>query len=413
MTSDPALDVMHHVADRIVNMPLPSPPRVAIDGPDGAGKTHFADQLAVVLQSRHRQATVRVSIDGFHNLRAVRYQQGRNSPLGFWADSYNYDRFRRDVLEPFSLNGSRYFRRASYSHATDEILYPEPEIAEPTAVLLVDGIFLQRAELRVHWDLTIFLDVAFNETAKRMALRDGTPSDPEHPRMRRYVEGQREYFRQCDPRQRADILIDNNDFDHPAILRDGTPQLLPAASVLSMDRPVRLRPLRMPDLPVVLEWASDQEFCRANEWSADLPPERIRRWLQQSMNSETFGLVRLGVELHSTLVGYVDLANLTATSAEFGIAIGDSDRWGQGIGTAAGHALLEHAFNDLELHRIDAVVQATNSRSLRLIARLGFTRSAPGRSLPSRADGPPDQCPSSSRLIFQLHSDQWPPRPAH
>jgi len=48
MTSDPALDVMHHVADRIVNMPLPSPPRVAIDGPDGAGKTHFADQLGRV-----------------------------------------------------------------------------------------------------------------------------------------------------------------------------------------------------------------------------------------------------------------------------------------------------------------------------------------------------------------------------
>lgn len=88
----------------------------------------------------------------------MRYQQGRDSPLGFWADSYNYNRFRRDVLEPFAPGGSRRFRRVSYSHATDEILHPVPEVAEPTAVLLVDGICLQRVELRLHWDLTVFLD---------------------------------------------------------------------------------------------------------------------------------------------------------------------------------------------------------------------------------------------------------------
>lgn len=96
---DSALAVVNHVADRIMRIPQSSP-RVAIDGPDGAGKTHFADQLAVVLLNRHHRPVVRISIDGFHNLRAVRYRQGRNSPLGFWADSYNYDRFRRDVLEP-------------------------------------------------------------------------------------------------------------------------------------------------------------------------------------------------------------------------------------------------------------------------------------------------------------------------
>jgi uridine kinase len=94
------------------------------------------------------------------------------------AAAYNYERLRRDVLEPFAPGGSRRFRRASYSHATDEILHPEPETAERTAVLLVDGIFLQRVELRRHWDLIVFFDVTFIETAQRMALHDGTPSDP-------------------------------------------------------------------------------------------------------------------------------------------------------------------------------------------------------------------------------------------
>ncbi|MGV0811022.1 uridine kinase [Mycolicibacterium boenickei] len=217
MTSNAARAVLDHVADRITRIPLVGP-RVAIDGPDGAGKTHFADTLAAVLQSRHCPV-VRVSIDSFHNVRAVRYRQGRQSPLGFWQDSYNYSRFRRDILEPFGPGGSRRFRRASYSHATDEILHPTHETADPASVLIVDGIFLQRVELSAHWDLTVFLDVEFTETARRMALRDGTSPDPDHPSMRRYVEGQREYFRQRHPQQRATILIDNNNVHDPRILR--------------------------------------------------------------------------------------------------------------------------------------------------------------------------------------------------
>lgn len=217
MTPNAVCAVVNHVADRIIDVPIIGP-RVAIDGPDGAGKTHFADALAAALQDRCRPVA-RISIDDFHNVRAVRYRQGRHAPLGFWEDSYNYDRFRSDVLEPFGRQGSRRFRRAGYSHVTDEILDPPFETADPAAILIVDGIFLHRVELRAQWDLTVFLDVAFTETARRMALRDGTSPDPDHPSMRRYVEGQREYFRQSRPQQRATILIDNNNVHDPGILR--------------------------------------------------------------------------------------------------------------------------------------------------------------------------------------------------
>ncbi|MBO3743855.1 uridine kinase [Actinoplanes sp. NEAU-H7] len=192
---------------------------MGVDGVDGAGKTVFADELATEVRGRGRPV-VRVSIDDFHHVRAVRHRQGRDSPRGFWEDSYNYERFRRDVLEPFGPDGSRLYRAAAHDLATDEVLDGEPCAADPGTVLIVDGLFLHRDELVPVWDLSIFLDVPFEETARRMAGRDGTSPDPDHPGMRRYVEGQRLYFAACAPRDRATILIDNRDFAAPRIVHE-------------------------------------------------------------------------------------------------------------------------------------------------------------------------------------------------
>ncbi|WP_238391981.1 MULTISPECIES: uridine kinase [unclassified Mycolicibacterium] len=162
---------------------------------------------------------VRVSLDDFHNTRAVRYRLGHDSPEGFWLDSYHYERFHSDVLTPFSPGGSRSYRVAAHDLGTDAILNPVPRTAAPGTVLVVDGIFLHRNELAERWDLSVFLDVPFSETARRMALRDGTNPDPEHPSMRRYVEAQRRYFRECNPQQRATVLIDNRGLGCPVVVR--------------------------------------------------------------------------------------------------------------------------------------------------------------------------------------------------
>jgi uridine kinase len=192
--------------------------RVAVDGPDGAGKTRFADALAEVMRTEGR-SVLRVSVDGFHQPRTLRYRRGRDSPEGFWLDSYDYQRFRDDVLDPFGPGGSRRYRAAAHDVATDSSLTSAVQVAEPGSVLVVDGIFLHRDEIVDAWDLSVFLDAPFTETARRMAERDGTDPDPEHPRTRRYVEGQRLYYAACQPQQRADILIDNSDFTSPRVLR--------------------------------------------------------------------------------------------------------------------------------------------------------------------------------------------------
>jgi uridine kinase len=87
--------------------------------------------------------------------------------------------------------------------------------APPGTVLVVEGIFLHRDELTDCWDLSIFLDVPFEVTARRMAARDGSNVDLEHPR---YIEGQRIYLHECDPRARAHMVIDNTDPSVPVLV---------------------------------------------------------------------------------------------------------------------------------------------------------------------------------------------------
>ena len=80
-------------------------------------------------------------------------------------------------------------------------------------------MFLHRDELAPYWDASIFLDVPFTGTAARMAVRNGSNPDPEHPTMRRYVGGQRLYFDAARPWERATFVVDNSDFTSPKVIR--------------------------------------------------------------------------------------------------------------------------------------------------------------------------------------------------
>ena len=61
-------ELLRTVAGRVLELPRDRVTRVGIDGVDGAGKTTFADELALTLEGLGRRA-IRASIDGFHSPR--------------------------------------------------------------------------------------------------------------------------------------------------------------------------------------------------------------------------------------------------------------------------------------------------------------------------------------------------------
>ncbi|MFT3834296.1 MAG: uridine kinase [Micropruina sp.] len=187
---------------------------VAIDGVDGAGKTTFAGDLAAELTDSGL-TVIRISLDNFLNPAEVRHAQGRTSPEGFIADTYDYERFVDDVLEPLGSEGCGRYRSKSYDFGTETPLTPPWQVAPDAAVVVVDGLFLHRDRLRNArgrkvWDLSVWLDVPAEESVRRLAERDGSPSDVDDPRIRRYVEGQRLYIERYRPAERADLVIDNS-----------------------------------------------------------------------------------------------------------------------------------------------------------------------------------------------------------
>ena len=191
--------------------------RVGVDGVDGAGKTVFAAELAAALRDLGRPV-VELSVDDWHRVRSRRHARGRESPEGFWLDSFDHERLIEEALRPLGAGGSRRFRPAGHDLETDEVLHGDLVEAPPGAVAVVDGLFLHRAELDGAFDFTIFVEVPFEVSAARMAVRDGSPADPAHPALRRYVEAQRTYFAQRSPWERADLVVDNSDLARPRLV---------------------------------------------------------------------------------------------------------------------------------------------------------------------------------------------------
>ena len=210
-------DVLRDLADRVVALRPGERVAVAVDGFDGAGKTVLADQLAEVIGAvGGARDVLRVSIDGFHRPRVQRVARGRG-PETFYEDSYDYEAFRRAVIEP--LRRGEPVTRAVNDVDADRPVHLEPVAVGADTVLLVDGIFLQRPELADVWDAVVWVDVPFAVSVPRGNSRfgDDHDPDPEAEANRRYVGGQRLYLSAVDPRARATWVLDNTDLERPVL----------------------------------------------------------------------------------------------------------------------------------------------------------------------------------------------------
>ena len=204
--NNPAIE---DVVQRIRELRLPHPVRVAVDGRTASGKTTFAHALATTLKHSGRRV-IQASIDGFHRPRIERYRQGRLSHDGYYEDAHDLKAMRELLLDPFAPGGDRIYVMSSFDLDRDEPSKRVPERATNDVVLIVDGEFLQRPELKATWDFIVFLDVSAEEARRRGVERDASfLGNASVLYDHRYGPAFDRYERECRPAEHADVVITN------------------------------------------------------------------------------------------------------------------------------------------------------------------------------------------------------------
>ena len=145
--------------------------------------------------------------------------------MGFYFDSHDLDALRDRLLVPFRRGAGSSVVTAVFDEPTDAAIDAEARAVGADDVLLFDGIFVQRPELREFWDLVVFLDAAQRVNLQRLELvLSDLPTTPIDivghvlewgARIDRYASGMRYYLDVVDHTAVGDDGRSHH--DHPVV----------------------------------------------------------------------------------------------------------------------------------------------------------------------------------------------------
>lgn len=139
---------------------------------------------------------------------------------------------------------------------------------------------------------------------------------------------------------------------------------------------VYLRPLRKEDIgEKYLAWINDPKTSRYLE-SGTFPQnkgdlEEFFETVTESTDNVIFAISDKNENKHigNVKIGPIDWVN---RSAEFGLLIGDKTFWGRGIGEEVTRMVVEYAFNDINLRRVELGVFEEHESAKRVYEKVGF-----------------------------------------
>ena len=186
---------------------------VGITGIDSSGKTMFTGALASYLVARNRKVQV-INLDDFHNPREVRYA-GENQADNYYHRSFNIQSIVENLLIPIHRKGEHSVTLKLLDLPTDRYEIEKKFSFNRDTIVLFEGVFLFRKELAEYIDLKIFLDISFSESKRRAGARD--PEEVFNKYDTKYLPAQARYLEEYPPRDGADIIIDNTDWEFPSV----------------------------------------------------------------------------------------------------------------------------------------------------------------------------------------------------
>jgi len=151
---------------------------------------------------------------------------------------------------------------------------------------------------------------------------------------------------------------------------------------------ILLRKPEPEDAANLYQYRNDPEVVRAlGGFSSGYSLQAIREWIQRRQAPSDDLVWAIADPGTNTCLGHVGLYRIDhrVRACEFAILIGDSARWGKGIGREVSAAVLAYGFDELNMNRIELSVIASNTRAERLYQGLGFVREGLKRQAQYRA----------------------------
>ena len=137
----------------------------------------------------------------------------------------------------------------------------------------------------------------------------------------------------------------------------------------------RLRELDEKDLPIINSWRNNKELidCLGAPYRfINLVVDEA--WFQNYLHHRDVTVRCSIVGNDDTILGLVSLTslNMINQTATLHIMIGEANDYNKGIGTYAVKEMIQHAFNNLNLRRIELEVLSENTRARHVYEKVGF-----------------------------------------
>jgi uridine kinase len=176
--------------DRLSALPLAL---VAIDGHSAAGKS----SLARAAQTARPDCVV-VHTDDFYRPLDPRYRASLDAAGGY-EEYYDWQRLRSDVLHPLRAGLPARFQTYDW---LENRLDRWTEIA-PVGLIIVEGCYSARPELRSCYDASVYVDASSAARARRQKHRN----DADLAWLDRWDAAERHYLERYFPPESADLIV--------------------------------------------------------------------------------------------------------------------------------------------------------------------------------------------------------------
>ena len=172
-------------------------------------------------QLRPRAACQIVHVDDFHRPRATRYGGDLPEDAKYLRQSIDLDQLADEVLAPIHACGQLRRTMRHLHIETDTYSVERTYDVDRRTIVVVEGVFLLRPPVSRYLHHLVFLEVAEETLIARGTLRDRElhGAAAERKFREKYLPAQRHVFAECPPHQHADVVIDNNDWNHPTVTK--------------------------------------------------------------------------------------------------------------------------------------------------------------------------------------------------